>query len=356
MFDIIIVGGGPAGSTLARLLGGKYKVLLLEKRGFNKTDLLSNYKCCGGLLAPDAQKMLATFGLGIPNSVLISPQLFAVRTIDIQNNIERFYQRHYININREEFDKWLLSLASSNVEVRTNCVYYSFEEKDETIVVKYFKDGKECIENARLLVGADGAISKVRRQASKQVFEPKKYISIQEWFEVEENKPYYGAIFDREITDFYSWTIPKENYLIVGTALEIDKKPDEKFELLKQKLLDYGFSSKNSVYKNAAFLLRPESTKQISTCRGNIVLIGEAAGLISPSSAEGFSYAFQSALKLAKALEIGVEGYEHRYKKEVKSIKRNILVKNLKCPAMYNQFIRKQIMRSGVTSIDIYTP
>ena len=34
MYDMIIVGGGPAGATLARMIGKRYKVLLLEKRSF----------------------------------------------------------------------------------------------------------------------------------------------------------------------------------------------------------------------------------------------------------------------------------------------------------------------------------
>ncbi|HKK95992.1 MAG TPA: hypothetical protein VJ916_06755 [Anaerovoracaceae bacterium] len=46
-YDIIIIGGGPAGSTLARLLDKKLSVLLIN---YNE-----KVKPCGGLLAPDAQ-------------------------------------------------------------------------------------------------------------------------------------------------------------------------------------------------------------------------------------------------------------------------------------------------------------
>lgn len=113
MYDIVIVGGGPAGSTLARLIGNQYRVLLLEKRTFQEPLYKGLQKCCGGLLDPDAQKMLASFGLGLPKSVIVSPQMFAVRTIDNDNSIERYYQRHYINVDREAFDKWLISLIPS---------------------------------------------------------------------------------------------------------------------------------------------------------------------------------------------------------------------------------------------------
>jgi len=354
MYDLIIVGGGPAGATLARLLGNKYKILLLEKRDFKKSNLPVNQKCCGGLLAPDAQKMLATLGLGIPSSVLISPQIFAVRTIDAQNKIERFYQRHYININREKFDIWLLSLIPESVDIGTECKYRSHRIWNGNISVKYSYHGREFEEKTKILVGADGGSSNVRRESFNSFQMPKKYTAIQEWFEKKDDFPFYGAIFDQQITDFYSWTIPKENYTIVGTALEKSKSTNGKFELLIQKLQAYGYKSGKSVRKNSAIILRPTRIKHLYTGEGNIALIGEAAGFISPSSAEGISYALKSALLLAKSLEDGLAGFNHQYRIAAKPIMKNIYMKNLKCPFMYKNFFRKQIMKSGLKSLIIY--
>ena len=48
----------------------------------------------------DAQKMLARFDLGIPKDIISDPQLFYVRSIDLETNREGKYQRHYTNINR----------------------------------------------------------------------------------------------------------------------------------------------------------------------------------------------------------------------------------------------------------------
>ncbi|WPX08879.1 Rossmann-fold NAD(P)-binding domain-containing protein [Anaerocellum danielii] len=89
--------------------------------------------------------------------------------------------------------------------------------------------------------------------------------------------------------------------------------------------------------------------------RGNkkIALIGEAAGFISPSSAEGLSYAFKSALDLANALEEGLEDYELKYKDNTANLINNIFLKNIKSKAMYNIFLRSIIMRSGLMSIDM---
>ena len=56
-YDIAIIGAGPAVYPLARFLNKNYKILIMDRR-----DLIDKenekMKCCGGLLAPDAQQML----------------------------------------------------------------------------------------------------------------------------------------------------------------------------------------------------------------------------------------------------------------------------------------------------------
>ena len=351
MYDIAIIGGGPAGATLARLIGNKYKVLLLEKRTFQEPLYCGLQKCCGGLIDPDAQKMLASFGLGLPKSVIVSPQMFSVRTIDNDNLIERYYQRHYINIDREEFDKWLESLVPPTVDTVKGGIFKSHVVLKDSVKIRFSKGDMDYEEKAKLLIGADGAFSKVRRISFPDHNYPKKYIAVQEWFEVIRNVNYYGAIFDSEITDFYSWIIPKENFLIIGSALLPNKNILKKFDLLKLKLKDYGFELNKSIRKNGTYLLRPKAVNQIHIGSGRVGLIGEAAGFISPSSAEGLSYAFKSALALSRALSQGIEFWSDLYKKNTVNLRKNIILKNLKSPFMYNKILRKFIMKSGLKSI-----
>ena len=356
MFDIAIIGAGPAGATLARLIGNSNKVLLIDKKQLTMTpeEDFGHAKCCGGLLAPDAQEMLAVLGLGLPQHVLVGPQLFVVRTIDLQNAIERYYQRFYINIDRGKFDRWLLSLLPDSVDVRLGSLCKSFEKSNGSFQLKLFQHGKEYIEHAKILIGADGALSMVRRQAFPHHPFPKKYIAVQEWFETERVLPYFTTIFDREITDFYSWTIPKENFLLVGAALSPQEKTSPKFELLKKKLCEYGFKLGRRVKKEGAFILRPVSATQIRVGGGGIALLGEAAGWISPSSAEGLSYSFRSALLLAQSLQKGQEHFLKHYYHKTRRMRKNILLKNAKSPFMYHPWIRKMVMASGILSVDVF--
>ena len=111
IYDVAVVGGGPAGAMLTRELARlcpHLRLLLVD--GQTKR----NPKVCGGLLAPDAQKMFAKLGLTLPTSLLSDPQIFDVETIDLRLGMVRYYQRHYLNMDRYAFDRWLISLIPSS--------------------------------------------------------------------------------------------------------------------------------------------------------------------------------------------------------------------------------------------------
>ena len=352
MYDIVIVGSGPAGANLARLIGDKYKVLLIDKRNLeNENPKSPTNKCCGGLLAPDAQKMIAKLGLGIPKDILVDPQLFAVKTIDLTNNLERLYQRFYFNMDREKFDRWLVSIIPTGVDKRFNTFFKNFTEIPGGYEIKYIYNRQEISARTRVIVGADGAFSRIRKFISKYINIPESYISIQEWFECPSHIPYFTAIFDEEISDFYSWIIPKENFLLLGSALRPKDNTREKYDILKRKLTQLGFNLDNKIKTEGAYIYRPKKVSQFYIGRDGIALVGEAAGAISPSSAEGISYALKSSLYLARSLEEGIDGFLDRYKQKVRDIKLNLLIKNLKSPAMYNPFLRQLAMKSGLQSI-----
>lgn len=353
MYDVAIIGAGPAGATLARLIGTQYKVLLIDKRPLQESvDITHTGKCCGGLLAPDAQQVLGEMGLGLPQSVLVSPQLFIVRTFDLEADLERYYQRFYLNLNREAFDRWLVSLVPPSVDIRTNTVFKAAKPMDAGFELTLVRQGQEYREQARLLVGADGANSLVRKATFPEHTVPT-YVAVQEWFKVEKALPYFTAIFDPRLTDFYAWTIPKENYLLLGAALPVGKDPLARFEVLKERLAAKGFDFSHKVKREGCLVLRPRSRSQIVHGAGKMVLLGEAAGWISPSSAEGFSYAFRSARALAEALSNGLEGATDRYRAKTKGLTANVIMKNLKSPFMYQPQLRSMVLRTGVMSTDV---
>lgn len=94
-YDLAIVGSGPAGATLARLMDSGMRIAIIDKKQHGSGSF---EKPCGGLLAPDAQKALSRYDITLPKDVLVDPQIFSVKTIDLASGLTRHYQRCYLSL------------------------------------------------------------------------------------------------------------------------------------------------------------------------------------------------------------------------------------------------------------------
>lgn len=343
-YDVAIIGAGPAGATLARLLGKQKKVLLLDGQPLRKD------KPCGGLLAPDAQRALAGFGLTLPKTVLCDPQIFSVRTIDLALPVERHYQRMYLNLNRAAFDRWLVSLVPEEVTVLPGLCRSIKKQPDGSFRLRGSQaDGTEFSVTASWVVGADGANSMVRH-----TFFPKarlrSYLAIQQWFAAGKDDPFYSCVFDRSITDCCSWSVQKDRMLVYGGAFR-HGTPRADFERQKEKLKKRGYPLDDPVHTEACLVLRPRLTDRFCCGKDGVFLIGEAAGFISPSSLEGMSFAFRSAAALADSISDSTTQTHRQYRRNTLSLRFRLRLKNLKCPAMYLPLLRSLVLRSGVSAI-----
>ena len=84
-----------------------------------------------------------------------------------------------------------------------------------------------------------------------------------------------------------------------------------------------------------------------------MLLAGEAAGWISPSTAEGFSFAFRSAALVAQALEAGPALSAERYQRLARPLYLSLASKLVKSPGMYWPPLRGLAMRSGLTALTL---
>ena len=360
VFDVAVVGMGPAGSTLARLLAERGADVVAVDRKKSDPEAGGFRKPCGGLLAEDAQRSLSRQNLSLPKSVLADPQLFSVRTIDMFTTRERVYRRFYVNMNRHRFDLWLKSLVPARATVLNDATVRGFSRdargRFELVV---YSAGTEKKILARTLVGADGASSFVRRTLFPG-HRIRSYTAVQQWFADAQERPLYACFFDERLTDCYGWAVSKDGELLFGAAFPPENS-SRAYETFRERAERFGFSLKKPVRTEACRVLRPERMSDFALGDGaGAFLVGEAAGLISPSSLEGMSYALDSAEILADVLSEALPpepeifgSLAENYRRRSRGLRLKLLSKILKNPFMYNPTLRDIVLASGVASVDV---
>jgi len=355
MYDVVIIGAGPSGSTLARLLQGRCRVLLADRRPITTSVPLASDasagKLCGGLLAPAAQKELARQGLGVPSSVLAGPQLFAVRAKDDDSGLERRYQRHYLNIDRQAFDQWLVSLAEPFCDYRPGWTFEAIDQREPNPLVRFTTaEGGAASVAARCVVGADGAASALRRCASPGVA-ASAYVAVQAAFTERSSEGCYGAFFSPGLTDYYAWSIPKDGYVLAGAAFPRSPHVTARFNEIVSHMREAGFGLGEEIFRASAPLVRPLAPRDVRLGSDRVAFLGEAAGLISPSSAEGISYALRSAAAFAAAFEVAPDDTVYEYRRFARPLVAEVVGKMVKSRLLQVPAVRRTALLTGLGSL-----
>ena len=303
-FDVVIVGAGPAGATLAyRLASRGFEVLLFEKERFPR------YKVCGGGLTPRAAALL-----DLDLSGLIEDEIKrATFTHSGRGPIEVDFERPVAYmLSRERFDQALVEQAvRAGAVLREGYQITSVHEEDGSYRV--IADRGEF--RGRVVAGADGVYSVVGRclglaldKRAGAAIEYECYPdadSLRSWKS--------RAAFDYGVVPYgYGWVFPKADHLSVGIGTFARGKVGLRGILAKfvqaQGLAGRGggpvrggdsASGKGSI---RGWLL-PEGGSVLRWTRGRALVVGDAAGLVDPFTGEGIFHALKSAEFAAQAIE-----------------------------------------------------
>ncbi len=288
-YDAVVIGGGPAGATAAHELAKAGRsVLLLDREG--------RIKPCGGAIPP---RLIRDFE--IPDSLLVARIRCARMVAPSDARVDIPIEGGFVGmVDRGPFDEWLRERAAKAGAVRARGSFEAIERDDAgRAVVRYatrdgLGEGGEAVRvKARLVIGADGARSEVARQEVPRSDEGKFVFAYHEIVQAPVGQPGHDGtrcdvVYNGEFSpDFYGWVFPHGPTMSIGTGSA-----------------DKGFSLRSAT----AALRRATGLEQCQTLRRegapiplkplprwengrDVLLAGDAAGVVAPASGEGIYYA-----------------------------------------------------------------
>jgi len=291
VYDLIIVGGGPAGSAAGRAAGKLgLKTLLIEKAVFPR------YKPCGGALSERAMSFL---DFAIPGYIQ-ERDVFGARIHFGSRVIERHKgDRISTLVTRSVLDSYLLDKAKeTGIDVKMGEKVTDCNEENGYIEVYTDKDNY-C---ARFLIVAEGAHGKLKYRVRKRDKKHEYAVAIVAEVEAsnEEIDRYIRNAIDVHfgvVTMGYGWIFPHENYFSIGIAGVADHLPNPR-RTMTDFLLSNGFDGN---YRLHAHVL-PAGGVRRSIVNSRVLLTGDAAGFVDPFFGEGIAYAIRSGQIAAKTV------------------------------------------------------
>lgn len=307
----------------AKRLGERMRVLLID------SSKLPRSKPCGGALNHYSWTFLRKFNP--PKSLFLDPDEVSFRWVDFDTGISRITELEFKNVSREAFDEWLLTLLPDEVEIRAETRFLGYEANCQDVKVQLQTPDGPLQVAARYLIGADGALSQVRRALVGCDFAT--YSCIQDWMSRPAAMPaYFDCMRIKGVGDghAYTYAVPKGDMALVGSvfypgATSQKAKHDKVMRRLRERM-----HLGNPLKRESAAALQVRSGRDVLVGTGNVLLAGEAAGFISPTSGEGISYALSTGDMCAQAILAEPHDALAAYQKRAAPASRNIAAKTRK--------------------------
>lgn len=297
-FDVVVVGGGPAGATAAGDLArmGR-KVMLLDRQG--------RIKPCGGAIPP---RLIKDFD--IPDHLLCARIRSARMIAPSRKSVDMPVENGFVGmVDRDVFDEFLRVRAAEQGADRRQGTFTTWRRGSDGVSEIEYREketGADIRVRAGVIIGADGANSAVARQAAPKagrapfVFAYHEIIRTPAEVKDKAAAARCEVYYQSEVSpDFYGWVFPHGDTMSVGvgSAAKGFSLRDSTAALRQQA----GLTNCETIRKEGAPLpLYP--AKKWDNGR-DVVLAGDAAGVVAPASGEGIYYAMATGRLAADAAD-----------------------------------------------------
>ncbi|MEQ9040638.1 MAG: geranylgeranyl diphosphate reductase [Silicimonas sp.] len=295
-YDVVVVGGGPAGTIAAEdLAKAGHKVAFLDRAG--------RIKPCGGAIPP---RLIADFE--IPDSQIVARINTARMISPTQRRVDIPIEGGFVGmVDREHFDEFLRKRATEAGADRFTGTFLRIErsESGPSVVYRDKATREETRLQTRLIIGADGARSDVARAEVPGGDKIPYVIAYHEIIKAPGKVGNYDplrcdVIYDGAISpDFYGWVFPHGASASVGMGTGVDgvdlKKATSDLRIAS------GLADCETIRREGAPIpLQPLDRWDNGR---DVVLAGDAAGVVAPSSGEGIYYAMAGGRVAATAAQ-----------------------------------------------------
>ena len=299
MYDVIVIGAGPAGCTAAKTLSENgYKVLLVEK------FKLPRYKSCSGQLIKKSLDFVREYyGEDVPDFVTCTPsENRGMIFTDDKGKTFRFEQQG-LNVWRSSFDNWLAEKAIQfGTEIRDGTTAITAAENGGIVTVT-LKSDKDYTEQARYVIDCEGAVGAFKRRLSNADIP---YILTFQRFNqgsIDLDYHYFYAFLQPELSEYDAWFNVKDEQLVLGVAVKDKSNIEHYYErFISYMKNNHGLIIEKQLKVDKWIMPHIRLDYSVDHGTGRILFAGEIAGYLNPMG-EGISAAMESGYCAAMSIK-----------------------------------------------------